>query len=43
MISTPETARCARAFAGPRMNTFGDTWRYLTDGGNWTGEGGLLA
>ena len=24
------------------MNTFGDTWRYLTDGGNWIGEGGLL-
>jgi osmoprotectant transport system permease protein len=24
------------------MNTFGDTWRYLTDGGNWTGEGGML-
>lgn len=24
------------------MRTFGDTWRYLTDGANWSGDGGLL-
>lgn len=25
------------------MNLFGDTWRYLVDGANWTGSGGFLA
>ena len=24
------------------MRLFGDTWRYLTAGGHWTGDGGLL-
>ena len=24
------------------MNLFADTWGYLTDGSNWTGDGGLL-
>jgi len=24
------------------MRLFGDTWRYLTTGGHWTGDGGLL-
>lgn len=25
------------------MTVLGDTWRYLTDGANWSGEGGMLA
>ena len=25
------------------MNLFGETWRYLVDGSNWTGSGGFLA
>lgn len=24
------------------MTVFGDTWRYLTDTGNWTGDGGMI-
>ncbi len=24
------------------MTVFGDTWRYLVDGGNWSGDGGML-
>jgi osmoprotectant transport system permease protein len=24
------------------MTVFGDTWRYLTDGANWRGDGGML-
>jgi osmoprotectant transport system permease protein len=25
------------------MTVFGDTWSYLTDGANWSGDGGMLA
>ena len=27
---------------GVAMSVFGDMWAYLTDGGNWTGNGGIL-